>query len=102
VEKKRYSKNEQHVKLDGTKKGVTLEKGGKRITKGTDRPGTWGPRAPEPKSSNDDRRPGLGPGTGRVKTSIAAGLGGLGHKRGHRRRSARAPAVSTGEVEPRR
>jgi hypothetical protein len=28
--------------------------------------------------------------------------GGRGHKPGNRRRSARAPAVSTGEVEPRR
>jgi hypothetical protein len=44
---------------------------------------------------------GEGPGTGRVETSISAGSGGRGHKRGHRRRSARAPAVSTGEVEPR-
>jgi hypothetical protein len=46
---------------------------------------------------------GRGPGAGRVETSIAAaGSGGRGHKLGHNRRSARAPAVSTGEGEPRR
>jgi hypothetical protein len=73
-------------------KGVSLKGGG--ITKGTDRQGTWGARAPEPNSSNDDRR--------RVETSIAAWSGGRGHKRRHRRRSACALAVSTGEVEPRR
>jgi hypothetical protein len=83
------------------KQGGISQKGGKRITKETDRRGTWGPRAPEPKSSYDARRPG-GAGARRVETSIAAGSGGRGHKRGHPRRSARARAVSTGEVESRR
>jgi hypothetical protein len=63
------------------KQGGMSKKGGKRITKGTDRQRTWGARAPEPKSSNDDRRPGEAQAPGGWKPELLLGRAGAGISR---------------------
>jgi hypothetical protein len=60
------------------KQGGISKKRGESIIKGTDRQGTWGPRAPEPKSSNDDRRPGEARAPGGWKPALLMGRAGAG------------------------
>jgi hypothetical protein len=87
-----------HKMNDETKtRGYLSKKGGHASQRERTGAVLWGPEHPSPSPPMRCAATGGGPGAGRVETSIAAGSGGRGHKRGHRRRSARAPAVSTGE-----